>query len=246
VQDVDRGSSYHISPAKTLVRDTGIEPVTSSVSGKRSPAELIAPGVDQSRWRRESNPCARLCRPLPHHSATPPLGLMPLHPRADDGIRTRDPHLGKVMRYQLRYIRAQRTRSSPGAKRNSSPPYCGRTNLVGPAHSGPNTGHASLAPRCPRGGPVAQWKSVRFTRGRSLVRSQPGPPGVLPAHRLVIVGTRGPLGQKSPRLSAVYPQSRSASQPVERIRHTIEVGVVEVGIGVCGHHDRRVAHRYLQ
>ena len=25
-------------------------------------------------------------------------------------------------------------------------------------------------------GPVAQWKSVRFTRGRSLVRSQPGPP----------------------------------------------------------------------
>jgi hypothetical protein len=24
-------------------------------------------------------------------------------------------------------------------------------------------------------GPVAQWKSVRFTRGRSLVRSQPGP-----------------------------------------------------------------------
>lgn len=24
-------------------------------------------------------------------------------------------------------------------------------------------------------GPVAQWESVRFTRGRSLVRSQPGP-----------------------------------------------------------------------
>jgi hypothetical protein len=28
------------------------------------------------------------------------------HNRADDGIRTRDPHLGKVMRYQLRYVRA--------------------------------------------------------------------------------------------------------------------------------------------
>ncbi len=28
--------------------------------------------------------------------------------RADDGIRTRDPHLGKVMRYQLRYIRELR------------------------------------------------------------------------------------------------------------------------------------------
>ena len=31
-----------------------------------------------------------------------PLGAVP---RADDGIRTRDPHLGKVMRYQLRYVR---------------------------------------------------------------------------------------------------------------------------------------------
>jgi hypothetical protein len=28
------------------VRDTGIEPVTSSVSGKRSPAELIALGIE--------------------------------------------------------------------------------------------------------------------------------------------------------------------------------------------------------
>ena len=64
----------------------------------------------KKRWRRESNPCARLCRPLPHHSATPPRGLMRLHLRADDGIRTRDPHLGKVMRYQLRYIRAPRAR----------------------------------------------------------------------------------------------------------------------------------------
>ena len=27
--------------------------------------------------------------------------------RADDEIRTRDPHLGKVMRYQLRYIRKE-------------------------------------------------------------------------------------------------------------------------------------------
>lgn len=27
------------------------------------------------------------------------------HVGADDEIRTRDPHLGKVMRYQLRYVR---------------------------------------------------------------------------------------------------------------------------------------------
>ena len=38
------------------------------------------------------------------------MGLMPLHLRADDGIRTRDPHLGKVMRYQLRYIRILRAK----------------------------------------------------------------------------------------------------------------------------------------
>ena len=40
--------------------------------------------------------------------------------RADDGTRTRDPHLGKVMRYQLRYIRVPRVRSSPGAKHDNS------------------------------------------------------------------------------------------------------------------------------
>ena len=51
----------------TTVGDTGIEPVTSSVSGKRAPAAPIA--------------------------------------RADDGTRTRDPHLGKVMLYQLSHIR---------------------------------------------------------------------------------------------------------------------------------------------
>ena len=32
-------------------------------------------------------------------------GLSPLLVRADDETRTRDPHLGKVMRYQLRHIR---------------------------------------------------------------------------------------------------------------------------------------------
>ncbi len=57
------------------MRDTGIEPVTSSVSGKRSPAELNAQ-TDSAEG-----------------------------PGADDETRTRDPHLGKVMRYQLRYIR---------------------------------------------------------------------------------------------------------------------------------------------
>jgi hypothetical protein len=58
-----------------------------------------------------------------------------VHLRADDGIRTRDPHLGKVMRYQLRYIRAPRTRSSPGAKHDDSPPERDRTNFSAATHA---------------------------------------------------------------------------------------------------------------
>ena len=53
--------------------DRGFEPLTSSVSRKRSPPELIARGrQNPSRRGPESNRCARLCRPLPNHSATPP------------------------------------------------------------------------------------------------------------------------------------------------------------------------------
>ena len=58
-----------------------------------------------------------------------------MHPRADDGIRTRDPHLGKVMRYQLRYIRTRRARPKPVAKDDNSRPWrssqipCGKTRF---------------------------------------------------------------------------------------------------------------------
>ena len=110
-----------------MVGDTGIEPVTSSVSGKRATAAPIAldrrpPGRPSSmvgrapRWRRDSNPRRRLCRPLPNHSATPPgprphgQGRRSRHGtcrflRADDGSRTRDIHHGKVVLYQLSYVR---------------------------------------------------------------------------------------------------------------------------------------------
>ena len=87
--------------------------MTSSVSRKRSPTELIARGGSGNRTRVEgfAGPCL-------NHSAIPPghpgttttsrswrSGVDPRFLRADDGIRTRDPHLGKVMRYQLRYVR---------------------------------------------------------------------------------------------------------------------------------------------
>ena len=102
-----------------LVGGTGIEPVTSSVSGKRSPAELTARrGGSGNRTRVQgfAGPCLS-------HSAIPPT-VRPWEPdryrraertvgtrdgfrhlRADDGIRTRDPHLGKVMLYQLSHVR---------------------------------------------------------------------------------------------------------------------------------------------
>ena len=38
---------------------------------------------------------------------------MPIALGADDGIRTRDPHLGKVMLYQLSHVRVARHSSNP-------------------------------------------------------------------------------------------------------------------------------------
>src|SRR5689334_16342085 len=76
--------------------------------------------------------------------------------RADDGIRTRDPHLGKVMLYQLSHVRAppqwragqtspaetdvrSRTLADPGRRANSARA----------AHRGVSAGHASArAERC--------------------------------------------------------------------------------------------------
>ena len=84
------------------VGDTGIEPVTSSVSGKRATAAPIARAVlrggDGIRTRVYGFAGRCLAsRPL-HRSSRATGGPVP-RLRADDGIRTRDPHLGKVMLY---------------------------------------------------------------------------------------------------------------------------------------------------
>ena len=62
-------ASPKIGRGRLLVGDTGIEPVTSSVSGKRSPAELIARGGSGNRTRVQG--FAGRCL---SHSATPPAG----------------------------------------------------------------------------------------------------------------------------------------------------------------------------
>src|SRR5882672_5940518 len=66
-----------------LVGDTGIEPVTSSVSRKRSPTELIAPrggGGNRTRVQGFAGPCLS-------HSATPPYSIGGRDPEVRQGTR---------------------------------------------------------------------------------------------------------------------------------------------------------------
>jgi hypothetical protein len=127
--------------------------------------------------------------PLGHSTAGVDASL---HLRADDGIRTRDPHLGKVMRYQLRYIRTPRARSSPGAKQNDSPPWRGHTNpLTGtrvPSILAQAAVRASLRPRSLRlSGAVRSRGSVeeRPLHTRKVAGSIPaGTTNIVTGHRV--------------------------------------------------------------
>ena len=75
--------------------DTGFEPVYTALQAAASP-------LGQSTERHNTDKTRTVPeRPDPKTGPT----------RADDEIRTRDPHLGKVMRYQLRYIRVCRAKN---------------------------------------------------------------------------------------------------------------------------------------
>ena len=141
-----------------MVGDTGIEPVTSSVSGKRSPAELIA---RTARGRVEVGTgfepvytaLQAVASPLGHPTVGGSGGACCRDLfRADDGIRTRDPHLGKVMRYQLRYVRICSHRRSPAARaRQLYPTRCaaskpGTTPVLSTTVSGPGAARAEPSP----------------------------------------------------------------------------------------------------
>ena len=68
----------------SLEVDTGFEPVYTALQAAASPlGQSTVSGFTTKEQK----------------------GLAPLLIRADDETRTRDPHLGKVMRYQLRHIR---------------------------------------------------------------------------------------------------------------------------------------------
>ena len=72
-----------------LVGGTRLELMTSSVSGKRA-----TNCANRPRWRRDLNPCTRICSPLPRLSATPParagLGSQVLRP-SPSGRRDSNP-----------------------------------------------------------------------------------------------------------------------------------------------------------
>ena len=173
-----------------LVGDTGIEPVTSSVSGKRSPAELIARDrpSPESRWERDSNPCTRLCRPLPRLSAIPPRepGADPVNPlpsgRRDSNPRPSPwqgdalptalrPHklrrtrgFGKSCEHRL--YRSPRTGSKPAAtpRRHRTTRHCGVVLLSGPGRARP-----ALRAASPPGRGRDGWIRCRVGR-RSVCR----------------------------------------------------------------------------
>jgi hypothetical protein len=85
------------------VGDTGIEPMTSSVSGKRATAAPIAQGVVLEVETGFEPACTALqaaASPLGHSTvARDQPARLTLPTRADDEIRTRDPNLGKGVRY---------------------------------------------------------------------------------------------------------------------------------------------------
>src|SRR5690625_2891656 len=97
---------YGQSAGCNVVGDTGFEPVTSSVSRKRATAAPIARGGYGIRTRVYGFAGRRLAsRPTHRVKTSDPVGRCGPRLRADDGTRTRDPHLGKVMLYQLSHIR---------------------------------------------------------------------------------------------------------------------------------------------
>jgi hypothetical protein len=102
-------------------------------------------------------------------------------------------------------------------------------------------------------GLVAQWESVRLTRGRSLVRNQPGPQHKVTA-RAPISRLRAHFLEPSdgvyrakmgPNPSALVDLPVSSSASKSRC-HVVEFVVVEICVDVRGHGGRRVAHGLLQ
>jgi hypothetical protein len=134
-----------------------------------------------------------LPKPLGHSATDQPLGragLVPKSravrrftirlpaPRADDGIRTRDPHLGKVMRYQLRYVRAPPDRAASGPRqrcafRTVADPGQPANSQAGFAAGLRHPGRRAVAPGPTRQQPAADAPNL----SKSETAASPAPNG---------------------------------------------------------------------
>ena len=147
------------------VGDTGFEPVASAVSRQRSPTELIALEVETG-FEPVYTALQAVASPLGHSTAVTGACRAP-RVRADDGIRTRDPHLGKVMLYQLSHVRATAPHARPPrccrfltladqfAERRTGPdrvcsPGCSENASIDEPLTSENSGHRADNKRCPR------------------------------------------------------------------------------------------------
>ncbi len=153
------------------VGDTGIEPVTSSVSGKRATAAPIA----QGRTRLVRAP------EMKKTAETPKVPAVLFHMRAVDEIRTRDIHLGKVVLYQLSYNRMITAGSSPSAtanRRSKKPPHQQGFQCVGDTGIEPVT--SSVSGKRATAAPIAQGRT-RLVRAPEMKKTAETPkvPAVL-------------------------------------------------------------------
>ncbi len=194
---------------RVVVRDTGIEPVTSSVSGKRSPAELIA--RDPVTGDEVETGIEPVCTAL--QAVASPLGHSTVvtrtparenrgtrYPRADDGIRTRDPNLGKVVRYQLRHVRTLLGGVSASVVRFETLAHVGRKSQIRCSH---RVSLPSLLSRPPQGRSAAAvagaGRGPCWEHPRGRVNVSPRSDGVL---------ARGPVPWLSGRASRSHREGR--------------------------------------
>ncbi len=150
-----------------LVGDTGLEPVTSSVSRKR--ASQTAPIARAVRLEVETGfepvytALQAVASPLGHSTVK---AFVPSRkarkPRADNETRTRDPNLGKVVLYQLSYVRTW-PELFPGTPDDIIRSRRAESNRRQPARSTPQLrsgSHAGVGPK------LAKSPLRRFHRRR--------------------------------------------------------------------------------
>ena len=89
-----------------MERETGFEPATSTLARLHSTTELLP-----LKWRRRPDLNRRMevlqasALPLGHFAEKGPLETVRKCNGADNGARTRDPNLGKVVLCQLSHVR---------------------------------------------------------------------------------------------------------------------------------------------